>query len=283
MEKDPSSSFTPPPRLPENLCDTVAFDLATILDNIQSGEKNAESLKCVQCNFTSENMDSLVIHDKYVHDTSFFTCDQCDRQTKTEEGLEYHIKMRHSGNIEDKPTFEPSSTSMESVRSSYILAKSIDGLENSPIVRNTNLTVYMMPTDETSQSFQFQSRRIDGKKLQSEKDENNFFRTTTEMEVEMKEKSPIAHSIYLGNLRRQKAFITLKKDYLCVTDCESSNGNLKETNKQNIVFIKMLKCKNENGKNRHLPICLKCNPHPLPGEMNISQLQGKIEFNTFLF
>ena len=23
--------------------------------------------------------------------------------------------------------------------------------------------------------------------------------------------------------------------------------------------------------------------HPLPGEMNISQLQGKIEFNTFLF
>ena len=137
---------------------------------------------------------------------------------------------------------------MESVRSSYILAKSIDGLENSPIVRNTNLTVYMMQTDETSQSFQFQSRRIDGKKLQSEKDENNFFRTTTEMEVEMKEKSPIAHSIYLGNLRRQKAFITLKKDYLCVTDCESSNGNLKETNKQNIVFIKMLKCKNENGK-----------------------------------
>ena len=57
------------------------------------------------------------------------------RQTKTEEGLEYH--MRHSENIEDKPTYEPSSTSLESVRSSYILAKSIDGLENSLIVRNT--------------------------------------------------------------------------------------------------------------------------------------------------
>ena len=31
------------------------------------------------------------------------------------------------------------------------------------------------------------------------------------------------------------------------------------------------------------PRLLSCIPHPLPGEMNISQLQGKIEFNTFFF
>lgn len=66
----------------------------------------------------------------------------------------------------------------------------------------------------------------------------------------MKENSSIPSRIYLGNLRKKSEFIILKKDFLCVTDGEA-NGNLKET---------LLKCENEDGKKRHLPLCLKCNP-----------------------
>ena len=260
MEKDTSTFFASPSCLPDNLGDTAAFDLATLLDKMQSEENNAKTLKCIQCNFTSESCDSLMIHVKYVHDTTFFTCDQCGRQTKTEEGLQYHIQMRHTENVKDEPIIElsTSTSAMESVRSSYILSKTIDGLEKSPIVSSTSLTVCMMKTDESDKSFLFQSRRIDGKKLSIEKDDNSYFRTTTEMEEEMKQKSSTACSIYLGNLKRQKAFITLKKDFLCVTDCEL-NGNLRETTKESMVFMKLLKCKDENGKNRHLPFCLKCN------------------------
>ena len=108
------------------------------------------------------------------------------------------------------------------------------------------------------ESFVFQNRRIDGKKISSKKDDNSFFRTTTELEEELKENSSIPSRIYLGNLRKKSEFIILKKDFLCVTDGEA-NGNLKEKGKNTLVFIKLLKCENEDGKKRHLPLCLKCN------------------------
>ena len=98
---DTSTSFSSPSRHPENLGDTAAFDLATLLGQMQNHENNEETMKCIQCNFTSQRTDSLKVHVKYVHDTSFYTCDQCGRQTKTEEGLEYHIKMRHPENVKD--------------------------------------------------------------------------------------------------------------------------------------------------------------------------------------
>ena len=37
------------------------------------------------------------------------------------------------------------------------------------------------------------------------------------------------------------------------------NGNLKEIKKKNLVFLKMLKCKNGEGNKQHLPLCLRCN------------------------
>ena len=44
-----------------------------------------------------------------------------------------------------------------------------------------------------------------------------------------------------------------------------------------------MKC--EDGLGLYMDMNYLCNnyAHPLPGEMNISQLQGKIEFNTFFF
>ena len=32
-----------------------------------------------------------------------------------------------------------------------------------------------------------------------------------------------------------------------------------ENKKENFLFVKMLKCENENGEKQHLPLCLKCN------------------------
>ena len=163
--------------------------------------------------------------------------------------------MRHPKNANQESCLISPKASVESVRSKYILSKTIDGLEKSSIVK-TDLTVCMM---EMKESFVFQNRRIDGKKIASEKENNSFFRTTIEMEAELKENTSISSRIYLGNLRKKKEFVTLKKDFLCVTDGEA-NGNLKEKGKETLVFIKLLKCENEDGKKRHLPLCLKCNP-----------------------
>ena len=68
---------------------------------LYSDDNQAETLKFSQCNFTSDRIDCLNVHVKYVHDTTFYTCDQCGRKTKTEEGLEYHIEMRHPENVKD--------------------------------------------------------------------------------------------------------------------------------------------------------------------------------------
>ena len=52
------------------------------------------------------------------------------------------------------------------------------------------------------------------------------------------------------------------------------------------ILLHLLHCSIQCVITVSVPFFLKIinfHPHPLPGEMNISQLQGKIEFNTFLF
>ena len=66
----------------------------------------------------------------------------------------------------------------------------------------------------------------------------------------------LATMIYLANLRRTKSACVLKNDFLCLLDGDW-NGNLKEIQKQNLVFLKMLKCKNGEGNKQHLPLCLR--------------------------
>ena len=138
----------------------------------------------------------------------------------------------------------------EKVRTRYFLSKTIDGLENSTIVDNclTTKTVSMMT---------FKRRRI------TEKNEKNieyesFFRETATLEEYFHRVSSLPSRIYLANLRRHKSSLTLKNDYLCLKEADS-NGNLLENKKENFLFVKMLKCENENGEKQHLPLCLKCN------------------------
>ena len=85
----------------------------------------------------------------------------------------------------------------------------------------------------------------------------SFFRPSDELEDELNLASNSVR-IYLGNIKKQKAFHVLKDDFLCVTDCDAF-GNLKAVKSENMVFLKLVKCQNEHGKQRHLAICLKCN------------------------
>ena len=254
-EKDNNSSSTPHLCLPENLMDTAKFDLGILLMKIPGN--SLKTLKCLKCNFTHHKIEGLMVHEKYVHDMNFYTCEICSRQTKTEDGLEFHMKRRHPDFKRRGSNNKPSTNTLESVKSKYVLSKCVEGLETSPIV-NARQTICMMAGTETNKSFQFQSRRINVKTTAIEKLDNSFFRTSTEMEEEILKHQSKQSQFYLGNLRNKNAFLVLKKDFLCVTDCEST-GNLKETSKDTIVFIKLLKCETDVGKKRHLPMCLKCN------------------------
>ena len=79
---------------------------------------------------------------------------------------------------------------------------------------------------------------------------------TAELDKELAGKTRLATMIYLANLRRTKSACVLKNDFLCLLDGDW-NGNLKEIQKQNLVFLKMLKCKNGEGNKQHLPLCLR--------------------------
>lgn len=65
-------------------------------------------------------------------------------------------------------------------------------------------------------------------------------------------------SIYYGNLKREEKYEVLKDDYICMTDVDTT-GHLKKETKENIVFVKLIKCETEAGKKQHLAVCLKCN------------------------
>ena len=138
-----------------------------------------------------------------------------------------------------------------------ILAKTIDGLEQSSIVK-TSPTICMMAGEESSKSFHFQNSRFDGEKMITEKEKKPFFRNSKDMEDEILKGNSNTHRVYLGNLRQQSAFITLKKDFMCIRDCET-NGTLRMASKETMVFMKLLKCEDEFGNKNHLPLCLRCN------------------------
>ena len=163
--------------------------------------------------------------------------------------------MRHTIDEIEKLTIMPST--VQSIRSKYVLSKQIDGLEKSAF-GNTNLSVFMMENQVQDSNNTFQFKLIDAKKLEKEKSDKSFFRDRAELEEEIMQNPSIPTRFYLGNLRQENAFFTLKKDFLCVSDCES-NGNLKEISKETLVFLKLLKCETEEGNKRHLPLCLKCN------------------------
>ena len=164
---------------------------------------------------------------------------------------------------------KPSTTNnINDINTKQFLAKTIDGLENSAIVDKSLTTkiICMMSSDcDRSQSlsysrgFKIKKRRIEVEDEEVDEDDG-FFRSSEELDAEINsnEKS-LATRMYLGNLRKNNAAQILKNDFLCLIDGDH-NGNLKEKKKQNFVFLKLLKCVNEEGKKQHLPICLKCNP-----------------------
>ena len=162
------------------------------------------------------------------------------------------------------PMFSSHSTkavaSIEKIRSKYVLSKTIDRLEKYDIV-GQNLTtniIYMMSNVEdeaVDSTFSF-TKRIISEKSDTELEYESFFRTTAELEKELAVKTRLATMIYLANLRRTKSACVLKNDFLRLLDGDW-NGNLKEIQKQNLVFLKMLKCKNGEGNKQHLPLCLR--------------------------
>ena len=98
---------------------------------------------------------------------------------------------------------------------------------------------------------------LGGRKKNENKEDETFFRSEDEIKEEVKNSA--VQRIYIGNLKKEKNFEVLKKDCLCMTDSDT-NGNLKKKTKENIVFVKLIKCETEKGQKQHLAVCLKCNP-----------------------
>ena len=256
--------------------DTANFDLDVLLQSLPTDllhiEDNQKTFECDQCRFNSNKKDSLWIHVKLVHDTSFFSCEHCDRRTKTEEALSFHTRMKHMDEtgraIEQESCskrmgldLKPDSVvteDVDSIRSKFVLSKAVEGLETLPIVTSSLTTkqVYMMEREDSGPSFQFKKKRPSDENVRVDANES-FFRPSDELEDELNLASNSVR-IYLGNIKKQKAFHVLKDDFLCVTDCDAF-GNLKAVKSENMVFLKLVKCQNEHGKQRHLAICLKCN------------------------
>ena len=87
-----------------NLLDTATFDLNKLLSDLpkESTEENNAILKCTKCNFNTHQQDSLVIHIAYVHDQTFFVCNECETRTKTDEALQFHKQRKHVKAEENK-------------------------------------------------------------------------------------------------------------------------------------------------------------------------------------
>ena len=179
-------------------------------------------------------------------------------QIKTEDALAFHVKKRlcettHSTNV---------LANTDKIRSKYVLSKTIDGLEKSSLVDQTltTMNVYMMSKGDVGgkdKNFSFRKRILRGKS-ETELEYESFFRNTVDLEEELKNNKRLATRIYLANLRRTNSAFVLKNDFLCVIDADW-NGNLRETQKENFVFVKLVKCKNGEGIKQHLPVCLRCN------------------------
>ena len=113
-------------------------------------------------------------------------------------------------------------------------------------------------SESSSSSLQIKAGKRIRAKTNEEKEETSFFRKKENLEEEIRV-NPKAHiRNYLGNLRNEQGYKIIKSDTLALVDCDIM-GNQKEISKENIVFVKLLKCKTEKAEKRHLPVCLMCN------------------------
>ena len=116
----------------------------------------------------------------------------------------------------------------------------------------------MMTSGEDESSTYSFTRRTVSEKTDTELEYESFFRTPFELEKELTGNARLGEMIYLANLRRTETAFVLKSDFLCLLDADW-NGNLREIQKENFVFLKLLKCINSDGNKHHLPLCLRCN------------------------
>ena len=99
----------------------------------------------------------------------------------------------------------------------------------------------MSRDDNDGKDMVFTFRRLKiSEKSDAEIENQSFFRTKIVLEEELKNNARSATRIYLSNLKRTNSSFVLRNDFLCILDADW-NGNLKETKKENFVFVKLLK------------------------------------------
>ena len=89
--------------------------------------------------------------------------------------------------------------------------------------------------DGKDRLFSFRRQKISDAEIENQ----SFFRSTVVLEEELNS-ARLATRIYLSNLKRTNSSFVLRNDFLCILDADW-NGNLKETKKENFVFVKLLK------------------------------------------
>ena len=96
----------------------------------------------------------------------------------------------------------------------------------------------MMSSDDNDgkdRLFSFRRQKISDAEIENQ----SFFRSTVVLEEELNS-ARLATRIYLSNLKRTNSSFVLRNDFLCILDADW-NGNLKETKKENFVFVNRLK------------------------------------------
>ena len=96
----------------------------------------------------------------------------------------------------------------------------------------------MSRDDNDGKDMVFTFRRLKiSEKSDAEIENQSFIRTTIVLEEELKNNARLATRIYLSNLKRTNSSFVLRNDFLCILDADW-NGNLKETKKENFVYVK---------------------------------------------
>ena len=88
----------PPTKCDLVLLDTASYDLNVLLESLPQllpEEVDLKRFTCELCKFNSGDKSSLLIHVQYVHDPKFFSYEMCERKTKTEDALRFHLKRSH--------------------------------------------------------------------------------------------------------------------------------------------------------------------------------------------
>ena len=81
--------------------DEFQEDFNTILNEKKNEDMFGpeERVPCMDCNFRASSKHVLRTHFMFVHDTSFHTCQDCGRRTKTIEAMNSHKSSRHKSAI----------------------------------------------------------------------------------------------------------------------------------------------------------------------------------------